>query len=75
MTNDDEGTMCLGMLRSDQWKPSSQIAAVLQFARQLLEEPMPDDAVEGQIAEEYKNNRARYEDTAREWTKKHASAS
>lgn len=72
MTNDDEGTMCLGMLRSDQWKPSSQIAAVLQFARQLLKEPMPDDAVEGQIADEYKNHRPQYEETAREWTKEHA---
>ncbi|KAA8646401.1 putative ubiquitin conjugating enzyme (UbcB) [Aspergillus tanneri] len=47
VTNDEKGSMCLGMLKSDEWKPSSRIAAVLEFARQLLAEPMPDDAVEG----------------------------
>lgn len=72
VTNDDKGTMCLGMLRADEWKPSSKIAAVLQFARQLLAEPMPDDAVEGKIAEQYKDDRPRYEETAREWTRKYA---
>jgi len=73
VTNDEKGSMCLGMLRPDEWKPSSKIAAVLQFARQLLSEPMPDDAVEGRIAEQYKNDRARYEEVAREWTRKYAS--
>ncbi|KAJ5795516.1 uncharacterized protein N7518_004056 [Penicillium psychrosexuale] len=72
VTNDEKGSMCLGMLRADEWKPSSKIAAVLQFARQLLSEPMPDDAVEGRIAEQYKNDRPRYEEIAREWTRKHA---
>ncbi|KAJ5625765.1 ubiquitin conjugating enzyme (UbcB) [Penicillium lagena] len=73
VTNDDKGSMCLGMLRPDEWKPSSKIAAVLEFARQLLAEPMPDDAVEGRIAEQYKNDRKRYEEIARDWTRKHAT--
>lgn len=66
--------MCLGMLRADEWKPSSKIGAVLQFARQLLSEPMPDDAVEGRIAEQYKNDRKRYEEVAQEWTRNYATA-
>jgi ubiquitin-protein ligase len=61
------------MLRPDEWKPSSRISAVLEFARQLLKEPMPDDAVEGRIAEQYKNDTKRYEEVAREWTRKYAS--
>lgn len=65
--------MCLGMLRPDEWKPSSKLVAVLQFARQLLAEPMPDDAVEGRIAEQYREDRARYEEVAREWTRRYAS--
>ncbi|CAL5867509.1 uncharacterized protein PFLUO_LOCUS1728 [Penicillium psychrofluorescens] len=73
VTNDDKGSMCLGMLRPDEWKPSSKISAVLEFARQLLAEPMPDDAVEGRIAEQYKNDRKRYEEIARDWTRKHAT--
>ncbi|EYE94293.1 putative ubiquitin conjugating enzyme (UbcB) [Aspergillus ruber CBS 135680] len=73
VTNDDKGSMCLGMLRPDEWKPSSRVVAVLQFARQLLAEPMPDDAVEGRIAEQYKNDRARYEEVARDWTRRYAN--
>lgn len=64
--------MCLGMLKSDEWKPSSRIAAVLEFARQLLVEPMPDDAVEGRIAEQYSNDRKRFEEVARDWTRRYA---
>ncbi|KAL4931165.1 signal peptidase complex catalytic subunit SEC11 [Aspergillus undulatus] len=75
VTNDDKGSMCLGMLKADEWKPSSRLAAVLQFARSLLEEPMPDDAVEGRIAEQYREDRKRYEEVAREWTRKYATPS
>lgn len=75
ISNDDKGSMCLGMLRADEWKPSSKIAAVLQFARQLLAEPMPDDAIEGRIAEQYRGEKSRYEEVAREWTRKYASSS
>jgi hypothetical protein len=28
--------MCLGMLKDSEWKPSTKMAAVLEFARQLL---------------------------------------
>ncbi len=59
--------MCLGMLRSDEWKPSSKIAAVLRFARQILAEPMPDDAVEMAIAEQYRRERAEFERVAGRW--------
>lgn len=41
VTNDDKGSMCLGILRSDQWKPSCKILAVLEMARGLLMEPNP----------------------------------
>jgi ubiquitin-conjugating enzyme E2 D/E len=64
--------MCLGMLKSDEWKPSSRIAAVLEFTRQLLVEPMPDDAVEGRIADQYKNDRKHYDEVARDWTRRFA---
>ncbi|KAL4741198.1 ubiquitin-conjugating enzyme/RWD-like protein [Aspergillus similis] len=72
VTNDDKGSMCLGMLKADEWKPSSRLSAVLEFARSLLGEPMPDDAVEGRIAEQYREDRRRYEEIAREWTRKYA---
>ncbi|KAI9783549.1 MAG: hypothetical protein M1839_003719 [Geoglossum umbratile] len=74
VSNDDKGSMCLGMLRSEEWKPSSKISGVLRTARNLLIEPLPDDAVEAQIADQYKTNRKDFDKTARDWTKKYAKA-
>ena len=65
--------MCLGMLRADEWKPSSKIEAVLRFARELLIEPQPDDAVEGAIGNQYKQDHKAFVKQAKEWTRKHAS--
>ncbi|KAL2436303.1 Ubiquitin-conjugating enzyme E2 14 [Exophiala dermatitidis] len=72
-TPPNSGTMCLGMLKDSDWKPSTKMSAVLEFARQLLKEPNPDDAVEAKIAEQYRNDRAAFEKEAREWTKRYAS--
>ncbi|MCJ1396864.1 hypothetical protein MMC11_000054 [Xylographa trunciseda] len=72
VTNDDKGSMCLGLLRPDEWKPSSRIRDVLVFARGLLLEPVPEDAVEQGIAAEYRAERAAWEKKAREWTARYA---
>ena len=72
VSNDDKGSMCIGMLRSDQWKPPNKIYAVLQMVRNLLFEPNPDDAVEPSIAEQYKADRGEYEKTVKDWVKKYA---
>ncbi|KAB8338812.1 hypothetical protein FH972_021756 [Carpinus fangiana] len=73
VSNDDKGSMCLGMLRSDQWKPPNKIVAVLNMVRNILIEPNIDDAVETGVAEQYKNARDEFVKTAREWTAKYAS--
>jgi len=67
--------MCLGLLRPDEWKPSCKIADVLRFARQLLLEPNADDAVEQGIGKEYRDERSKWEKTARDWTQRHAKRS
>jgi ubiquitin-protein ligase len=72
VTNDDKGSMCLGMLRPDQWKPPNKVAAVLLLVRQLLVEPDTDNAVEAQIADQYKNNRREFEKNAKDWVKRYA---
>ena len=41
VTNDEKGSMCLGILRSDNWKPSCKINQVLEMAQGLLVEPNP----------------------------------
>lgn len=40
----------------------------------MLTDPNPDDPLVPEIANEYKTNRARYEATAREWTRKYATS-
>ncbi|KAL9090070.1 MAG: hypothetical protein Q9159_002135 [Coniocarpon cinnabarinum] len=74
VSNDEKGSMCLGMLRSDNWKPPNKIHAVLEMVKNLLYEPNPDDAVEPAIADQYKNNREEYDKTIREWVKKYAQS-
>jgi len=72
ITNDEKGSMCIGILKADQWKPSSKIMSVLLAVQDLLREPVPDDALESGAAEKYKNDRAGYNKEAKDFTKKHA---
>lgn len=74
ISNDEKGSMCLGMLRADEWKPPNRILSVLELARSLLIEPLPDDAIESSIAEQYKNRRGEWENEAKNWTKRYAGA-
>ena len=72
VSNDDKGSMCIGMLRADEWKPPNRIAAVLDMVRNLLVEPNIDDAVEMAIAEQYRTNAKEFEKVAKEWVKRYA---
>jgi ubiquitin-conjugating enzyme E2 D/E len=74
VTNDSLGNICLGILKPENWKPSTKIAAVLEAVRQLLAEPAPDDPLEDRIAEEFKNDKATFDKKAKEQTEKYAMA-
>lgn len=65
--------MCLGILRSDEWKPPNRIREVLALVRAILTEPQPDDAVEASIADQYKTYPRDFEKIAREWVVRYAS--
>ena len=56
----------------DQWSPALTIGKVLLSISSLLTDPNPDDPLVPEIANVYKSNRAQYEATAKEWTKKYA---
>ena len=72
VTNDENGSMCLGMLRADQWKPPNKISDVLKLVRQVLAAPQPDDAVEAGIADQYKNDKKAFDKTAKDWVGRYA---
>ena len=54
---DDQGAICLSLLKDGEWKPSTRIVAILEGIMGLLVNPNPDDPLVASIAETYQNNR------------------
>lgn len=72
VTNDAQGSICLGALKAENWKPASKLLGVLEAVRGLLVEPMPDDPLEARIAEEYKRDRKEFDKKARQHVTQYA---
>ncbi len=55
----------------DQWSPALTISKVLLSLCSLLCDPNPDDPLVPEIAHLFKTDRAKYDSTAKEWTRKY----
>jgi len=66
-----QGSICLDILK-DQWSPALTISKVLLSISSLLTDANPDDPLVPEIAHVYKTDKARFEETAREYTRKYA---
>ena len=69
---DDEGNICLDILRTEAFTPALSISKVLLSVVALLTDPNLDHGLRPKVVEMCKNDRVKYEATAREWTAKYA---
>ncbi|KAJ9108295.1 hypothetical protein QFC20_003455 [Naganishia adeliensis] len=69
---DSEGNICIGMLKTENWKPATKINSVIHALYDLLQTPNPDDPLVTSIAELYRSDRKEYDKNAAEYTAKYA---
>lgn len=71
MNIDEKGIPCVDILK-DQWAPALSISKVLLSLQLLMQCPNPDSALRKKLAEEFNTDEAKYLQSARDFTKKHA---
>ncbi len=69
---DEQGNICLEILRKDGWSPMVGVKEVLIAIEQLLNEPNASHPLDEKLGELYTTNKSQFEKTAKEWTKKYA---
>ncbi|KAI8616091.1 ubiquitin-conjugating enzyme/RWD-like protein, partial [Chytriomyces sp. MP71] len=57
---DEDGSICIGVLKPDVWKPSNKIVDILNSLVLVLAEPNADDAINTSVAEVMNSNRDKY---------------
>ncbi len=61
------GEICADLL-NENWGPTLNTRYVLEALKQMLTEPNPDNALEPDAAALFKDNKKKYDETAKKWT-------
>jgi len=69
---DDDGSICVALLKTDVWKPATKLHQVLGAICDVLENPNPEDALVASIGDVYSANRSKFNKTAKDYVKKYA---
>ena len=67
--------ICLNILKNSEWKATLTLSKVLLSICSLLAEPNINDPLEADIANEYRDRRVLFDETARLWTQEFATPS
>ena len=67
-----DGSICLGVITPENWRPQMKMEDVLMAIRQLLAEPGGDHPFEVEVGEQMQKDPAAFKKTAAEWTAKYA---
>ena len=68
----DNGGICLDVLKAEHWVPSMSIASVIAAVQALLATPTADSPIVPEAAELLKSDRAAFDKKAAEYTQKYA---
>lgn len=71
MNVSDKGEICLETIK-DKWSPNLSVKKVLTDIIELIKNPNPESPLRSDIAKLYKEERAKHDQTAAEFTRKYA---